>query len=164
MNDSRNALGKICRALTRKHSFMYFCETRPWDARNIVVRPPLRENMSLFLFSREIAVGRLRHVLRKLCDVTLSCVWRDMYKNKTRSAVLCVTHSYVYDTFMCYKYIYMCVNHSYVCDMTHSYVYGAFICVIYIYICVLIIHMCVIWLIHVCTTRSYVCDIYIYVC
>ena len=62
---ARNVLGGICRALLRKHSFIYFRETRPWDARNIVVRPLLWENMSLFLFSREIAVGRLRHVLRK---------------------------------------------------------------------------------------------------
>ena len=54
---------------------------------------------------------------------------------------------------MCYRYVYMCVNHSYVCGVTHSYVYGAFICVIYIYICVLIIHMCVMKLIYI----SFVC-------
>ena len=135
---AHNGLGNICRALTRKHSFIYFRETRPWDARNILVRPLLRQNMSLFFFFE----GNSRWAVEACpalivwCDSFLCVTWH-VWRQNTTGCVVC-------DSFICVRRVHMCY--------------------IYIYICVLIIHMCVIWLIHMCTVRSYVLYIYIFVC
>ena len=65
-------------------------------------------------------------LLIRMCDMTLSYVWRDSFVCVTWLIRMCdVTHSYVcHDSFVCVTWLIR------MCDMTHSYVcHDSFVCV-----------------------------------